>query len=868
MAVKLPSLETQERPTPRPGTGVAGYRGATGAETVVGEAAMRMGAQLGQAGDEIYAALKVEEERTNTTRAEEALSKLREKQLDLTIGPENGYNNLKGAAAVNRPLAKEWGEKFNQAYRDIESTLGNDDQKAKFKQRATIARLQYDEGILRHLASENDTSAKQMLEGAIRTEVASAQANPYSGEAMAIGLERVQNIVRKEVQRQGYMGKEATEQTEIAMRKVRDSMWTARIEAVMYRQPMTAEKLFRDNAEQISDPALRLQLQAKTREAAFGVQGSMEAQKIIDEYRSSPERVGGVVDVKLGARAQELADKQFAGTATKAEVKELTGLYKQMRPGGGEVDPAVVQAGGMPGTDPATANTSGMPIARDIAAELPFMLTKVEKRADALYGTDPSNPDRAAFVKRVTQELQAKISADVQQLNAIQKKNQGTIIDAVAGMSAPGSGVALAGGRGGSPGQMITSFAQIQANPTLFAAWQGLDVQAKVAAMNMIEANQRADQKGDEKLYWDTWNRIHLPVGDPKKIDFYGQIIGLAGPGKLSTTQIGQLRAEIDRAETPGGRSVTQLRKAADSSVENWFRTNLNTNLLFMDQKLTNPTAYMDWTNRWREEVGKKIDALIAADNPGAIRNLFQLDSKESVIKPEYLQTFMGAQGATLKDQADAVRAGAPAAGKSIAQPKTIDTREKLDAWVKTLPADVTTFVGTDGKAYKVPGRAVQPAAEAVPARGEPASAAPLARMDDTGKIVTPPAPKPARDPDALPKFAGSRYAVSPEEQARMDMHFGGLKAAVIAAASTVGNAVVEAGMAGVRTRTELVDMIAGLVGTAKRDTARATFRAILEAESFASEDVPVIQAALKYGDLSAAEKKKARAMLKAAGAD
>lgn len=946
MPVKLPQLETSARPIPQPAGGIASYRGATGAETAGGEAQMRLGQEMGAAGDQIYVAFKAEEEKTNTLRAEEAFSKLRERQLQLTYGEQDGFTHKRGSQALDRPLAKEYGDRFNQAYREIESGLGNDDQKLKFKTRATAARLQFDEGILRHLAQENDAYAKQVSDGAVKTEIAAVTANPYSTEAMLFGLERARGIIEKEVARQGLAGKAATDQVEIHMRKVQDAMWVARIEAIMYQQPMTADKLFRDNADKISDPQVRLQLQARTREAAFGVQGTMEAQKIIDEFRSIPERAPGTTDVKLGARAQELADKQFAGTATKAELNELAGLYKQMRPQGGAVDPSMVQAGGMPGTDPMTANTSGLPMARDIAAELPLMLTKVEKRADALYGTDPSNPDRAAFVRRVTQELQAKVAADVQQLNAIQRKNQGIIIDAVAGMSAPGGGMMAAGGRG-TPAPVITSFAQIQADPRLYGAWQMMDVQAKVAVMNMIEANQRADQKGDEKLYWEVWNRIHLPAGDPRKIDFYGQVLPFAGPGKLSTAQIGQLRLEIDRSETPGGRSVQQMRRAADTSVERWFQTNLNTNLMFMEQKLTNPTAYMDWTNRWREEVGKKVDALIAEGKPELVRNLFMPDSKESVITPAYLQTFMTPAGGQPAVAPAAARADA---GKTIAQPKEIDTREKLDAWFKTLPPDVTTFVGTDGKAYKVPrasggqgmsrpdgtqkgagflgplpvpgtnsvateysigvqigGKEVDiptlvptltrqevgqvlaaAAAGAAPpeavvkkarefaeqrikegkpvfATAEESPRAPNVAMDPAGKLVTPPAPK-ARDPNALPKFAGSRYAVSPEEQARLDTHFEALKAAVGAVASTVGNAVIEAGLMGIRTRQALVEMVTGLVGNTRRDTARATFQAVLDADSFMLEDVPVIEAALKYGDLDAAQKKKAKAMLKAAG--
>lgn len=865
MAAKLPTLETSARPTPQPSGGIASYRGPTGAETATGESLIRLAGDMGAAGDQIHLAFKAEEEKTNTLRAEEAFSKLRERQLQLTFGEKDGFTNLRGSQAIDRPLAKEYGGRFNQAYREIESGLANDDQKIKFRTRATAARLQFDEGILRHLAQENEAYAKQVTDGAIKTEVAAVAANPYSGEAMALSLERVNALIDKEIARQGFTGKDATEQADNAKRRAKDAMWNARIEAIMYQQPMTADKLFRDNANQISDPQLRLTLQARTREAAFGVQGTMEATRIIEEFRSSPERstTTTTVGMALPKELQEASDRMAAGTATAQDRQELTAFYKKQGGKTMTIEKGVIVAGGMPGTDPMMGNTSGLPMARDIAAELPLMLTKVEKRADALYGTDPSNPDRAAFVRRVTQELQSKVAADVQQLNALQKRNQGMIIDAVAGLSAPGNGMMAAGGRGGAPGAPITSFAQIQSNPTLLAAWMGMDVQAKVAVTNMIESNARADQKGDERLYWEVWNRIHLPAGDPKKIDFYGQVLPYAGPGKLSTAQIGQLRMEIDRSETPGGRSVQQMRRAADTSVERWFQTNLNANLMFMEQKLTNPNAYMDWTNRWREEVGKKIDTLIAEGKPELVRNLFMPETKESVISPAYLQTFMApAGGQPLAAAASQARAAGAPAAQTIAQPKEIDTREKLDAWFKTLPPEVTTFVGTDGKAYKVPPRGAQSAPSAPQPAAQPM---PKVEMDPAGKIVTPPAPKPARDPNALPKFAGSRYAVSPEEQARLDAHFEGLKAAAASVATTVGNAVIEAGLMGIRTRQALVEMVTGLVGNARRDTARATFQAVLEADSFATEDVPVIEAALKYGDLSADDRKKARALLRMA---
>jgi hypothetical protein len=270
----------------------------------VGAQVTQLGNQTMQAGEQQYAAFKAEEEKTNTLRAEEAFSKLRERQLQLTYGPQEGFEHLRGSAALDRPLGKEWGGKFNEAYRQIESGLGNDDQKAKFKQRATLARLQFDEGILKHLASENNTHAAQVTDNAIKTELANVAANPTSGVAMAFSLERVNNLIDKEVERKGFRGKDATEQADIITRNVKDKMWEARIESVLYSMPVLADKLFRENEKEISNPQLKLVLQAKTREASTSVLASIEAQKVVDEVRNiAPPASAPTIEVGSGPRS-------------------------------------------------------------------------------------------------------------------------------------------------------------------------------------------------------------------------------------------------------------------------------------------------------------------------------------------------------------------------------------------------------------------------------------------------------------------------------------------------------------------------------------------------------------------------------------
>jgi hypothetical protein len=353
--------------------------------------------------------------------------------------------------------------------------------------------------------------------------------------------------------------------------------------------------------------------------------------------------------------------------------------------------------------DPTAQNTSGLPNSRDLAAQLPMMEGKVEARATALYGADPTNPDRAAFARRMKQELHAKVASDVQQLNAIQRQAQGAVIDAILGsqsgtQQAQPAGTMKVGGQ--QPAQaMVMSFSQIQANPDLMRSWQMLDPGVKPALLNLMNRNLDPTT-GDVKLYRELFNRVHLEPGDPKKVDFYKQIVDPAIADRLSMQQIQSLRVEIDRAETPGGRSPNQMRKAADANVSLFFKTNI----MFTAQ----PERQIAATMRWNEDAAKKIDDYVAAKKD--VRSLFMLDTPDSIVSQKYLQSYVNStQAQGLAEQSAAAKAGAQqplAQEPPVPQPTTIDTREKLDAWFQTLPPTSTTFVGTDGKIRAIPPRA------------------------------------------------------------------------------------------------------------------------------------------------------------------
>lgn len=199
---KLIDPAAQERPVVRQLGGTAQMR-----QPVLGSPARGMaqaGANLVEGGDELYRAQKVEEDRINTLRAEDAFTKLRERQLDLSVGEETGFSRLKGAEAVTRPVRQEWGKRFEDAETEIAGTLSNDTQRQKFKQRAGVSRLQFEEEMLRHLAKEGDSYAKEVYDGTLATEQRNAVARWDSPNDIGSSIERIRAAVDERAERYGW----------------------------------------------------------------------------------------------------------------------------------------------------------------------------------------------------------------------------------------------------------------------------------------------------------------------------------------------------------------------------------------------------------------------------------------------------------------------------------------------------------------------------------------------------------------------------------------------------------------------------------------------------------------------------------------
>lgn len=746
--------------------GIAQYRGGVPGAESAGKAVMGLGQTLSAVGDEVWQ----EQNRLDTIKAEEAFNQLRSIQTDLTIG-KGGFTNLKGGDAVQPTYFPNYMDQFSQAAGEITGKLENDHQKEMFKRRAAVAGVEFKGNLLSHAVQQGDEMAKQTAQSTIDTEIANIAANPLDDNKVAFSNVRISEALNTENQRLGIPNdsKIALEQAQ----KVQDAAWQKRIEALLYDQPLQAEALFNAHQKQITNPAVKLQLQHQVREAALSIRATLEAQNVIADTRANMnpktlaqnktettpvgfdgavapliEREGGYkasdgksgAPVKFGINQKANPDINVANL-TKEQAKEIyrtrywdaiggdslapataivaldaaalqgVGVAKQLiTDSNGDpdimiemrrkqlislaaADPAQkpylegwlnrldglsMQISGMQKAayhpdDPTAQNTSGLPNSRDLAAQLPIMEGKVEARATELYGSDPANPDRMAFANRMKAEIKAKIADDVQQLNAIQRQAQGTLIDAIYG---PGIGTSTPDGIspvGGQSKKPITSFSQVQADPELMRAWGRIDPSVKPNLLHLMY--KQRDQEGDVVLYRELFNRIHLEPGDPKKIDYYKQIVDPAVTDRLSMQQIQTLRAEIDRNETPGGRSINQMRKAADASVHAWFATN---------KELTMYGAYpekaISATMRWNEDAAKKVDEYVAQKKDA--RTLFMLDTPDSIVNPKYLKTYVDstaaqglAQGAAQARQRAVDSFLKPGETLTILDPKTADAQ-------------------------------------------------------------------------------------------------------------------------------------------------------------------------------------------------
>ena len=290
---------------------VATLRTTTGFEGIPAQEASRESEQFSQSS---ALALKAQEQH-DIVRAEDATNRLRQKQVDLTFGPQ-GFANLKGADAVNPPVLKAYGDQFDKAAVDLGATLDNNNQKQLFANRAQVAGVQLREDIARHVAQQSNVYADDVFKSRINTEIQVAASRAGAPDAAAVPLLNIDNAIYDYARRNG----KPQEWVDETKSKARSEMFSTMVDAQIVQNPVAAKALFDQVSPQI-EPQQRFAMAQRVRAAAYPVESKNVANSIIgDAMKTATTDMSGkrVADIRseLGAwigKADETAERLHPG---------------------------------------------------------------------------------------------------------------------------------------------------------------------------------------------------------------------------------------------------------------------------------------------------------------------------------------------------------------------------------------------------------------------------------------------------------------------------------------------------------------------------------------------------------------------------
>lgn len=121
------------------------------------------------------------QEQANQVRVNDAINKMRERAMKLTYDPAEGYQNLKGNNALDRPdgiaLPDEFGGKLKQSVGDISAGLANDAQRAAFALRAGDFETTFKGDVQQHMLGEYRNYSASVADGDLKLSVQDAELN-------------------------------------------------------------------------------------------------------------------------------------------------------------------------------------------------------------------------------------------------------------------------------------------------------------------------------------------------------------------------------------------------------------------------------------------------------------------------------------------------------------------------------------------------------------------------------------------------------------------------------------------------------------------------------------------------------------------
>jgi hypothetical protein len=217
----IPDVD-RERVTLRPSMDVARHEAG-----IIGRGLEAVGRGITSFGADVAAMAAKERRRLEEAQADEAINKLRQKQIELTVGQADpktggqaGYALTLGAKVVNpSPTGVSFLDQHRQRFTSEKEVIGKTLSGAaldRFNAFAANADIEFQSGLMRHALKESDSFYKQTYDSTLKSEALNAGANWNNPDAVVESLRRVSEATLREADRVGDVDEVTAQQEALA----------------------------------------------------------------------------------------------------------------------------------------------------------------------------------------------------------------------------------------------------------------------------------------------------------------------------------------------------------------------------------------------------------------------------------------------------------------------------------------------------------------------------------------------------------------------------------------------------------------------------------------------------------------------------
>lgn len=614
---EVPQIQ-QPRRTPM----LATYRPTSGFEDVPSSELAFAGSQLSEGARFAQQA----QQQNDTLRVDDMVTQAKRAQIDLTYGKQ-GFANLKGGDAVNAPLLKDYGGKFDTVAQDLSGQLGNDAQRQLFQKRVGILGLQMREDIVRHVAQQTGVYQETAYKSGndVDAQMAGARWDKPDGDALPILT--MTNRIDERARQLGLQGDVRKNWVEDQVSKARSQVYSGMVKSALVSDPVQgpfAAKAILDLHGLELDTNARIVLTHEVNNAIKPIEYAATAQ---DAVKSILPRVAEAVQV----------GGQPALTKLISEAGPVSWHYRDPRTG-------EVQEGTAANLDVGNKAMAGELQSAGVKMQ-PVQAESTGKKVDtmALMGEAIAEGERSWLSKHpgdvvgaqnVTQHIKSLFGTISNIQTGIQKQAVQTVTGALLGES--GGGMMPAGGAPQKP----TTQAELFSNSAVRAAFYQLDPTQQMGVFAHLRQNQAEANgefiKSDPALVNSLRQRIYLPDGDPNKLMQPGQLIQYQAHG-LNYQDGERLKKEMAEANTPEGNPFLKSKKDITDRAGRMLTQSMR------PEVLAHPDIAQEAAYRYNFWLDGKIKAERAAGkNAEQIQaDLFTPGGKDYVLEPGRVASFM-----------------------------------------------------------------------------------------------------------------------------------------------------------------------------------------------------------------------------------